>query len=66
MVSVVIDDIMDFVFKATKLFGKLVEVDKSDALDSAKDLSHLTLEIILEDDVLFQESLVNTEGTQVT
>jgi hypothetical protein len=66
VVSVVVNDVMDFVFKASKLFGKLVEVDETDALDSGKVLSLMTLEVILEDDVLSQEMLVNTEGTQVT
>ena len=62
VVGVVVNDIVDFVGNARKLFGKLVEVNESNAFDSSKDLSLLTLEVILEDNVISQEWLVNAEG----
>ena len=66
VVGVMVDDVVDFVFNTLKLLGKLVEVNESNALDSGEDLVFLSLEVILEDNVLSEEWLVNTEGRQVT
>lgn len=52
VVGVMVDDVVDFVLNAGKLLGKLVEVDEPNAFDSGKDFILLTLEVILEDDVL--------------
>ena len=52
VVSVMVDDVVDFILNASKLLGELVEVNESNAFDSSKDLSLLTLEIILEENVL--------------
>ena len=52
VVGVVIDDVMDFVFNALKLLGKLVEVNEPNALDSSKDFILLALKVIFEDDVI--------------
>lgn len=66
VVGVVVDDVVDFVFNALKLLGKLVEVNEPNALDSGKDFILLALEVILEDDVVSEEWFVNAEGRQVT
>ena len=52
VVSVMVDDVVDFILNASKLLGELVEVNESNAFDSSKDLSLLALEIILEENVL--------------
>ena len=52
VVGVMVDDVVDFVFNTLKLLGKLVEVNESNALDSGEDLVFLSLEVILEDNVL--------------
>lgn len=62
VVGVMVDDVVDFVLNAGELLGKLVEVDEPNAFDSGKDFFLLTLEVILEDNVLSQEWLVNAEG----
>lgn len=62
MVSVVIDDIVNFVLKTIKLLGKFVEINETNAFNLSEDLILLVLEIVLEDNVLSQERLINSEG----
>ena len=52
MVSVVIDDIVNFVLKTIKLLGKFVEINETNAFNLREDLILLVLEVVLKDNVL--------------
>lgn len=62
MVSVVIDDVVNFVWKTVKLLSKFVEVNESNTFNLSENFILLVLEVILEDNVVSQERLINSKG----